>query len=114
MGGYPGAAYAEAVAKAARSRGPIAMLAHAGFIEDQQVISYLARQLNTLGLSDSLDNAARFGLAGWPALFEIAYKQRAGRGGCSLLSSGMVEFWKLHAIVPWADERRWAIPAARC
>lgn len=43
--GDPAAAWATVIANAAGDSGPVALLAATGFIEDQQVIAYLAREL---------------------------------------------------------------------
>lgn len=47
--GDPGGAYARALHEGMSTAGPVALLAATGFMEDMQVVSYLARRLEAIG-----------------------------------------------------------------
>jgi hypothetical protein len=52
--GNPGAAVADVLAARVRLDGPVALLTAAGFMEDHQVVSYLARELIRRGIRPTL------------------------------------------------------------
>jgi glutathionylspermidine synthase len=98
VAGRPASVWAESVARAIDSEGEIALLSAPGYLEDAQVVAYLASRLRALGRDTRLVSPAEIR---WAA-------GRAFREGNLTPLAGIVRFYQLEWLSGLARESSWS------